>query len=449
MYIGMCGTFAAEIGACADLVVIHVTMHMMALATFTQPIYGFTDGKPAFTHALPHLHLPGGTRMKDTVNAFVEMLEIPGAEHGPLEGMTFGVKDLYDVAGRVAGCGNPEWQRTHPQATAHAPAVAALLDAGGQMVGMTHTDELAYSLMGVNAHYGTPVNSADPRRVPGGSSSGSAAAVAAGLVDFALGSDTGGSVRLPASFCGIWGIRTSFGHISLSGAMPFTDSFDTAGWFARDAATMDKVAQAYGLQPGTAPRRLLLPVDIWARAGADTINALAPALARLEAALGPARPVRISPEGLEIWHETFRICQASEIWHVHGDWISQNTPDFGPGIQQRFEIASQINATTAQAQQAEKARIAAHIRALVPPDCVLVLPTSPGPAPFLSDPDSALDAFRMAAFEMLCVAGLSGLPQLSVPVGKVDGGPVGLSLVGAQGQDRALIALASSLDPAP
>jgi len=387
--------------------------------------------------------------MKDTANAFIETFTLDGGDSGPLSGLKFGVKDLYDVAGRVAGCGNPEWKRTHPEATAHAPAVTALLEAGGRLVGMTHTDELAYSLMGVNAHYGTPINSADPRRVPGGSSSGSAAAVAAGLVDFALGSDTGGSVRLPASFCGVWGIRTSFGQISLAGAMPFTHSFDTAGWFARDAATMDKVAQAYGLAEGAAPRQLLLPVDIWARASADTIDALAPGLARLEARLGPARPIRLSPEGLEAWRETFRICQASEIWDVHGDWVSRNTPDFGPGISDRFEIASKIDPVDAAESQAEKTRIAAHIRAMVPPDCALVLPTSPDAAPFLTDPEDALNGFRMAAFEMLCVAGLAGLPQLSVPVGRVDGGPVGLSLIGAAGQDRALIALANALEDAP
>ncbi|WP_135505846.1 amidase [Roseovarius aestuariivivens] len=386
--------------------------------------------------------------MKDTANAFIETVTLKGAPDGPLAGLSFGVKDLYDVAGRVAGCGNPEWKQTHLKAEAHAPAVQALLDAGGTCMGMTHTDELAYSLMGVNAHYGTPVNSADPRRVPGGSSSGSAAAVAAGLVDFALGSDTGGSVRLPASFCGVWGLRTSFGHVSLDGAMPFTHSFDTAGWFARDAATMDKVAQAYGLAEGTAPRRLLLPVDLWARADAATIDAIAPALAKLEAALGPARPVRISDEGLEAWRETFRICQAHEIWQVHGDWISQHDPDFGPGIKERFEIASKIADEDAAREQAEKRRIAAHIRTLVPAGDVLVLPTSPGPAPFVTDPEEALNSFRMAAFEMLCVAGLSGLPQLSVPAGQVDEGPVGLSLIGAEGEDRALISLAGTLDRA-
>ncbi len=387
--------------------------------------------------------------MKDTANAFIETFTLDGADTGPLAGLRFGVKDLYDVAGRVAGCGNPEWKRTHPKARAHAPAVQSLLNAGGRLVGMTHTDELAYSLMGVNAHYGTPLNSADPRRVPGGSSSGSASAVAAGLVDFALGSDTGGSVRLPASFCGIWGIRTTFGAISLDGAMPFTHSFDTVGWFARDAMTMDRVAQAHALGPGQPVRHLLLPVDIWARASGWTIAALAPGLARLEERLGPARPVRLSPEGLDSWRETFRVCQASEIWDVHGAWISGNTPGFGPGIRDRFEIAARIDADEAEAAQADKSRIARHVRPMISPDCALVLPTSPGPAPFLSDPESAIDGFRMAAFEMLCVAGLSGLPQLSVPVGRVDGGPVGLSIIGAAGQDRALVSLATALEDAP
>ncbi len=387
--------------------------------------------------------------MDDTAHAFVETFTLPGAQDGPLAGLTFGAKDLYDVAGRVAGCGNPEWKRTHDPATAHAPAVQALLDAGATCVGMTHTDELAYSLMGVNAHYGTPRNTADPRRVPGGSSSGSAAAVAAGLVDFALGSDTGGSVRLPASFCGIWGLRTTFGAVSLEGAMPFTHGFDTAGWFARDGATMDRVARAYGLGQGTPARHLLLPVDIWARADAATIAAVAPGLARLEAAMGPATPLRLSPEGLDAWRETFRICQAHEIWQVHGDWIRRNDPDFGPGIRDRFEIASTIGDAEAAGAQAEKARIAAHIRGALPEGCVMVLPTGPGPAPFLTDPEEALNSFRMAAFEMLCVAGLSGLPQLSVPAGTVESGPVGLSLIGGAGQDRALIALAAHLDPTP
>ncbi|MFK7765060.1 MAG: amidase [Roseobacter sp.] len=385
--------------------------------------------------------------MHDPANAFMETFTLEGASEGPLSGMTFGAKDLYDIAGRVAGCGNPEWARTHPVASAHAPAVAKLLDAGAQLCGMTHTDELAYSLMGVNAHYGTPVNTADPRRVPGGSSSGSAAAVAAGLVDIGLGSDTGGSVRLPASFCGIWGMRTSFAQISLAGAMPFTHSYDTVGWFTRDARTMAQVAEAYECPKGTAPTRLVMPVDVWARASAQTVDALAPGLARLEAQLGPAVPVVLSPEGLADWRETFRICQAAEIWDVHGAWVSGNTPKFGPGIKERFEIASQIGPEEFAMARNKKKEIQKRLQERIPADAVLVLPTSPDPAPFCTTPETSLNDFRMRAFELLCSAGLGGLPQLSVPSGQVDGGPVGLSLVGAQGQDRQLIALAACLDP--
>lgn len=380
--------------------------------------------------------------MQDTVNAFIAQFTLEGAAGGPLAGLSFGAKDLFDIAGMITGCGNPEWARTHGPATRTAPAVTALLQAGATLVGKTHTDELAYSLMGVNAHYGTPVNSADPRRVPGGSSSGSAAAVAAGLVDFGLGSDTGGSVRLPASFCGIWGIRTTFGQISLDDAMPFTHSFDTVGWFARSGDVMARVCDAYDCPAGPAPSRLLMPVDIWARADAATVAALGPALARLEALLGPARPVIAAPDGLETWRETFRICQAAEIWQVHADWVTQNTPDFGPGVRERFEMAAQVDSATFADANAQKAAIQRHVRDLVTPDCVLVLPTSPAPAPMTDATDAALGDFRTRAFEMLCTAGLSGLPQLSVPAGQVDQGPVGLSLVGAKDQDRQLIALA-------
>lgn len=380
--------------------------------------------------------------MHDTANAFIAQFTVDGAGSGPLSGLRFGAKDLFDVQGRVAGCGNPEWARSHPAAERHAPAVARLLDAGATLVGATHTDELAYSLMGANAHYGTPINSADPRRVPGGSSSGSAAAVAAGLVDIGLGSDTGGSVRLPASFCGLWGIRSTFGQISLDGAMPFTHSFDTVGWFARDGETMERVAEAFACPKDTAPTRMLLPVDIWSCAGAETAATLDPALSRLQAALAPAQSIVLAPDGLAHWRETFRICQAAEIWDVHGDWVTTHTPDFGPGIRERFEMASRIDAESFAVATRAKLALQAQIRALVAPDTVLVLPTSPGPAPLRDADESTLDDFRLRAFEMLCPAGLAGLPQLSVPAGSVDQGPVGLSLVGAQGQDRQLIALA-------
>ena len=193
------------------------------------------------------------------VEGFIERLERAPTGSGPLDGLSFGLKDLYDVAGRVTGCGNPDWRRTHAPAPSDCSVLARLLDAGARLTGITHTDELAYSLNGENAHYGTPVNPAAPGRIPGGSSSGSASVTAAGLVDFAIGSDTGGSVRIPATYCGLYGIRTTFGAIPLDRCMPLAPSFDTCGWFARDAEIFTRVGAVLLDQPVTPsrPRRLV------------------------------------------------------------------------------------------------------------------------------------------------------------------------------------------------
>ncbi len=174
--------------------------------------------------------------------AFLEQFALAPTGNGTLDGLTFAVKDIIDVAGRRTGCGNPRWLETHPPAAVHAVCVEQLLAAGARCVGKTVTDELAFSLLGENPHDGTPLNPSAPERVPGGSSSGSASAVACGLVDFALGSDTGGSVRVPASNCGIFGLRPSHGRISVAGVMPFAPTFDTIGLFARRPALLARSA---------------------------------------------------------------------------------------------------------------------------------------------------------------------------------------------------------------
>jgi len=381
--------------------------------------------------------------MKDTVDAFVEIFELEGASDGPLAGLDFAAKDIFDVAGHVTGCGNPTMAAAATPASAHADPVAALLAAGARLRGKTHTDEIAYSLMGANAHHGTPVNPADPRRVPGGSSSGSVSATAAGLVDIGLGSDTGGSVRMPASFCGIYGMRSSHGAIPMQGTMPLAPSFDTVGWFARDPETLDRVADALGLHPaGQSVTRLLLPVDAWARAAPETVEAVSPALARLEARLGPATPVILAPEGLDTWRETFRVCQAAEVWQAHGAWVERANPAFGPGVADRFRMAAAIEAEEWRRARAGRETVRERMQTLLTGGCALVLPTSPGPAPLREAAEADLDRFRMRALEMLCPAGLAGMPQISLPAGTVDGGPVGLGLVAARGMDRGLIALA-------
>ncbi|MDQ2103939.1 amidase family protein, partial [Azospirillum isscasi] len=179
----------------------------------------------------------------DPLNAFVPhgLSEIPGAADGPLAGLRFAVKDLFHIAGLPTGAGNPDWLRTHEVPQETAPAVRRLLDAGARVAGKTLTDELAWSLAGENAHYGTPENPKAPGRIPGGSSSGSASAVAGGAVDFAIGTDTGGSIRLPASYCGLYGLRPTHGAVPLDGSVPLAPSFDTVGWFAREAALLRRV----------------------------------------------------------------------------------------------------------------------------------------------------------------------------------------------------------------
>ena len=225
------------------------------------------------------------------------------------------------------------------------------------MLGKTQTDELTFSLNGENAHYGTPVNVNAPGRIPGGSSSGSAAAVAGGLVDFALGSDTGGSVRAPASFCGVYGLRPTHGRISLEGACPLASSFDTAGWFARDADVMERVGSVLLQEPPdrTLPKHLLIAEDAFALAGPEATAALERGLERV-VALGRSKRITVSPEGLREWLEVFRTLQGFEIWAQHGAWVEEAKPDLGPGIRQRVQWASTITESDAKAARAPGAK---------------------------------------------------------------------------------------------
>jgi amidase len=299
--------------------------------------------------------------------------------------------------------------------------------------------------MGVNEQYGTPVNSAAPNRVPGGSSSGSVAAVAAGLVDIGLGSDTGGSVRMPASFCGVWGLRTTHGRFPLDRTMPLAPSFDTVGWFTRDFDTMRKTSMAFGIGDGPAVKRLLFPVDAWARATAETVGALGSMLARLQERLGPLEPILLAPEGLAEWREAFRMHQGREVWQVHGDWITEANPNFGAGIRARFEMAKGITDEEFAWAKAERAKITDRLLSQLDEGTVLALPTSPGPAPLLEADLAAQDDFRARSLEILCPAGHAGLPQLSLPAGVVCGGPVGLSLVASRGGEELLMFAASEV----
>src|SRR5215471_16168140 len=193
-------------------------------------------------------------------------IRIEGRSNGPLAGLTFAAKDLFDVAGQPTGGGNHDWARWHPVPVKHAWAVQRLLDSGATLIGKTITDEVSLGILGENAFDGTPLNPRAPHRVPGGSSSGSASAVASGICDTALGTDTGGSVRVPASFCGLYGIRPTHGRLPVTGMMPQAPSSDTTGWLARDVGTFAKVASVMLGEPipSALPNRLIIAIDAFA-----------------------------------------------------------------------------------------------------------------------------------------------------------------------------------------
>lgn len=384
---------------------------------------------------------------RDTFGAFCRHTHIalPPSGLGVLDGLTFGLKDLYDIAGARTGFGSPDWLRTHPPATHTASVATRLLNAGARMVGKTHTEEMAFSLTGENAHYGTPVNPAAPGRVPGGSSSGSASAVAASLVDFAIGSDTGGSVRAPASFCGIYGMRPTHGRIAMDGACPLAPGFDTCGWFARDAAVFARVGEVLfdTRVPHNVPAvRLLRADDAFALARPDVIDALAPAESRLAALFGPTTPTTASDTSLRDWFEVFRTLQHGEIRDAHEAWIREVQPTFGPQIATRFRIVLETDREEVARLQPRRAVIRARLDAMLANGGVLVLPPVPDIAPPCNLPPADTVNVRERALSLLCIAGLGGLPQVSLPVATVDGCPMGISLIGARGSDEVLLAMA-------
>ena len=393
--------------------------------------------------------------LHDPAHAFVPYpdVPVPRAATGPLSGLRFGVKDLFDVAGYPTGGGSPIVLAMSGIKTAHAPTVQRLLDAGAAFAGKTVTDELAFSMNGQNAHFGAPLNGAAPERITGGSSSGSASAVSSRLCDFALGTDTGGSVRAPASHCGLVGLRPTHGRVSLAGALDLAPSLDTGGWFARDVATFARVAEVLlgdDAAPLPATPRLLWPTALWALLDPEALDPATAAAARVQAVLGLATPVDVVRDSLDAMYWHFRHLQGREAWTTDGPLIERHAPPLGPGVAERFAWSRQVTDAQVAEAQAFRRAISAQLDALLGDDGVLLLPTMPDVAPLRSTPEAALEDYRNRAIRLLCLAGLSGTPQLSLPlVQRHDLGPtpvpMGLSLLGPRGSDRSLVALAQRL----
>jgi amidase len=392
--------------------------------------------------------------MRDPYNAFVQTYDPPvrrseagQPDGGPLAGLTFAAKDLFDVQGQPTGAGNPDWLAEHPAAPAHAWAVAALLDAGAALVGKTHTDELSRGIFGENAHYGTPLNPKAPSRVPGGSSSGSAAAVAGGLVDTALGTDTGGSVRVPACFCGLYGIRPSHDRVSVAGLVAQAPSFDTVGWFARDGATLARVGEVLLQRPvGDArPRRLLIAEDAFELSDEAVRTALRAPLERVAGVIGASAAHRLFPIDPEAWLREQVTLQSREAWDTFSPWLDRRNPRLGFDVAGNFFRNLLVTDDLLGAAAACRAAMRKELAALLADGAVIALPTSPVLAPARGQGRAAMAVHRMRIINFTCVAGMLGAPQINLPLATAEGVPVGLSLIGAPNSDETLLALAREL----
>jgi Asp-tRNAAsn/Glu-tRNAGln amidotransferase A subunit and related amidases len=374
---------------------------------------------------------------------------VPPTGSGLLDGVTVAVKDLFAVAGQPIGAGNPTWLAEQQAQPATAPAVAALLAAGAEITGIARTDEFAYSLAGQNAHYGSAPNPAVPGGIGGGSTSGPAAAVALDHVVVGLGTDTAGSIRVPASYQGLVGIRTTHDAVPRDGLVPLAPSFDTVGWLARTTGPVQRVAEV--LLPGAtggAPKRTAVLPTAEGHASPDVATACTDRRAALVAdgLLPAAEPADLAPETVETWFAAFRTLQAFEAWAAHGEWITAHPGALGADVAARFAAAAEVTPTQADDARGTVAEARTWLRELLA-DAVLVLPSSAGGAPARDASAETIEAERAGTLRMSCLAGLAGAPAVSLPVLRTaDGRPAGLCLVGAPGTDLDLLNLAHAIE---
>jgi len=393
-------------------------------------------------------------------NAFVTTLELSPSGSGPLDGLCCAVKDTIDVAGFKTGCGNPTWRDSHPAAVVHAVSVEQLLLAGASCVGKTVCDELAFSLLGENHFYGTPFNAHAPDRVPGGSSSGSASAVACGLVDFALATDTGGSTRVPASNCGIWGYRPSHDFISVAGVNPLAPSFDSVGILAQNADVLARVGLVLLADAPVSPNKpttIHLIREAFAVADPDVQESLSAPIWRLQEIFdGVVRESSLQAlvgddarHSFATWAETFCVIQWAEIESCLGAWIASAKPEFGPEIAASFQLMKQLDRRRVAEAMQYREQYFRSLNTFLGPEDLLCIPTTPALAPRKGDPprrSSSGTGYYPRTLSLTSVAGMGRLPQVSLPIADADGVPVGLSLLARHGRDSFLLEVAKTVD---
>jgi amidase len=363
-----------------------------------------------------------------------------------LDGETIAVKDLFDIAGFTVGAGNPDYLREAEPAKGTAPAVTALLNAGASVLGIAATDEFAYSIAGDNEHYGTPPNVRVPGALPGGSSSGPAAAVALGQASIGLATDTAGSIRVPASYQGLWGLRSTHGAVDRSGLMPLAPTFDTVGWLTRRPAVL-RAAAAASLDPSAqvpVPARFAVSAALVFAAAADVQDTFVSGLDRLV-----GRGLLETPELVDIGDlaealRIFRAVQFAEAWRANGAWVTAHPGALGAAVAGRFQAAAGVDAATEAEARIQLVGARARLDAALD-GRILLLPSASSTAPARhADPD-AIDLVRTATLTMTSLAGIGGYPALSVPLFEIAGAPVGLCLVGPRHSDLALIDIGAGL----
>lgn len=387
-----------------------------------------------------------------------------GRDAGPLAGVPFAVKNLFDVAGLTTLAGS-KINRDRPPATRDAEVVGRLRAAGAILVGAVNMDEYAYGFTTENTHYGVTRNPHDLDRVAGGSSGGSAAAVAAGLVPLALGSDTNGSIRVPAALCGVFGLKPTYGRVSRAGTVLFSPSLDHVGPFARSVLDValafdavqghdpaDPVSSARPAEPtvphlgrGVDGLRLSVADDYFARGAQPEALAVVDTVAR---ALGVTRRVTF-PEPQRA-RAGAMVITASEGASLHLDDLRTRAKDFDPMTRERFLAGAFIPATTYLQAQRFRAWYRRAVVALFQDVDVVLAPTTPWPAVRFDEQTIVVDGAEILARPNygLFTQPLSfiGLPVLSVPVRHAGRLPLGVQLIGAPWTERMLLSAAAALE---
>ncbi|GEK92171.1 amidase [Alkalibacterium kapii] len=380
----------------------------------------------------------------DPLQAFVRdnHIAMKGLKGKPLSNYVFAAKDVFKVKGSTWGNGHPDWLRFSEPDDFTASAIMKLLDAGADLVGKTVCDELCYSISGENWHYGSPLNPNDTRRLTGGSSSGSCAATAGGLVDFAIGSDCLGSVRVPASYNGIIGLRPTYERIENDGEAPYCESMDVLGFVASEKQVFQDVADILLEEDPskTEFNKLYIIDDAFAAVDKEVEDAFDDVINKIGDRLGHVEHITLAEEGLDYWvRDVFQIVQGYEIWESYGGFINKYRPRLSPGPKERLEKASMISRDIYLEAKKKKEEFKKRMEDLMSDGAVMITPTASSVAPLKSASLEEINRLRTQSSKLLCISPLAGIPQLTLPLLEQEEVPLGVTLMSAKNTDRALI----------